>query len=121
MKNLLIRFSCIVFLISVNSCSKDEILKRGCIKAEYISISDSYCGGPDKIKILKGIKHINNLFPGMKADNGYILTTNVPQNLKKTGTVFYFTAAAAEPKICTANVMWYTEIHINNVSESGCL
>ena len=115
--------SCIfwaILLISVNSCSKEDILKTDCVKAEYISASDSYCGGPDKIRILKGIKNVNDLYPGMSADNGFILTATVPQNLKRLGTVFYFSAKAAQPKICTANVMWYTEIEISNVSLNGC-
>ena len=110
-----------ILIAAVLSCSREDGLKKDCIMAEYVSVSESHCGGSHKIKILKGIKHIKDFYPGLKAENGFVLTTNVPQELRIPGTVFYLTASPAKPRICTAEVMWYTELEISNVSRNGCL
>ena len=101
-------------------CSKDEFFNRECVKAEFVSLSDSYCGGPHKIRILKGSKSIKKLYSGSKIENGSIITTTVPPNLQKSGSVFYFKPVAAQPKICTADVSWYTEVGMVNTSEKEC-
>jgi hypothetical protein len=48
MKNW-IRFALLCFMTpALQACSDKDVLKGNCVKVEYVGISDSYCGGPDK-------------------------------------------------------------------------
>jgi hypothetical protein len=104
----------------MQSCLDKDVLKGGCVKVEYVGISDSYCGGPDKIRIIRGASKIVALYPGSVCEDGAIITTKVPDTMKKAGTVIYFQPQAITPKMCTANVMWYTEVQMLDASLTRC-
>lgn len=106
--------------VCLAGCNKTEILSEGCIKAEYVSASDSPCGGAHKIKIIKGVENIKSFYPGAIIESGSVITANIPQQFCKKGRAIYFTAKPVEPRICTANVTWYLEIEVVNVSANAC-
>jgi len=118
--NKIIRwFSPLLVLLFLSGCSKDDY-KKGCMKVEYVGISDSPCGGPHQIRVLEGAQNLKKLYPSSAIVNGSIITTLVPEDLRKTGQVFYFVPEAAKPRICTADVMWYMEVGITNLSRTTC-
>ena len=120
MKSLVSRFLLVVFHLFLAGCSEKESLKPDCVKAEYVGVSDSYCGGPHKIKILAGMEKIEALHNNLDLSDNAIITTDVPVDLRKQGRIIYFTPRAAKPKICTANVIWYTEVIMENTSADSC-
>jgi hypothetical protein len=105
---------------SFSGCSKDDVYERGCMKVEYVGVSDSYCGGPHQIRVLEGADNLKKWTPGSKIVSGSIITAVVPENLREPGKIFYFDAAPAEPKICDTMVMAYLEVKMLNVSEAAC-
>ncbi len=107
-------------LILISGCAKNDKLEKGCVKARYLRVSDSPCGGTDKIEIIQGGETILSLFPNLESADSLIITANVPENLKAKNTVFYFTAKIAAPKICNAMVAWYPEIELIGISEKAC-
>jgi hypothetical protein len=119
LKNLYL-YSLLSILILLSACSKDDVYERGCMKVEYVGVSDSYCGGPHQIRVLGGADNLKKLYPSSVIVNGSIITTLVPENLRKAGEVFYFVPEAAKPKICTADVMSYMEVGIKNLSKIAC-
>jgi hypothetical protein len=54
-------------------------------------------------------------------EDGTIITTTVPDPMKRPGKMIYFQPEAVKPKICTANVSWYIEVQMRNASNTGCL
>lgn len=120
MKRKVVFLVYIMICIWTMSCSKKDVLKDGCVKAEFVGPSDSPCGGPYKIKILGGFSSLKALYPSHNIEKGYIITTLVPENLRKSGRIMYFTPLAVTPKICTANVNRYIEIQMTNLSGDSC-
>ncbi|MCE7041711.1 hypothetical protein [Dyadobacter sp. CY312] len=119
--NKIIRwFSPLLVLLFLSGCSREDALKQDCMKVEYVSASDSFCGGPHKIRVLEGADNLKKLYPSSAILNGSIITTLVPEDLRKTGQVFYFVPEAAKPRICTADQMWYMEVGIKNLSKTTC-
>ena len=120
MKKLTFQILLVAIHLYLLGCSGKETLKPDCVKAEYVSISDSYCGGPYKIKIIAGKEKIEALFKNLDLNENAIITSNVPEDLRKAGQIIYFTPKAGAPKICTANVSWYLEVVMENASRGSC-
>ncbi len=113
---LLSLFACLLMV----GCKKEKVVKDGCVKAEFLGPTDSTCGGPYKIKIKDGVNTLKAILPQHNIEKGSVITTSVPEQFRKAGQMIYFTPVAVPDKHCLANVLWYIEIQMTNLSSEAC-